>query len=610
MCGIVGFAGHRDESLIQKFNQSQLHRGPDEGGFYFSKEGLVNLAMRRLSILDLEGGHQPMFNADKSLCIVFNGEIFNAPELRKKLQLKGYKFQSHHSDTEVLIHLYAEFGEKMLTQLNGMFAFVIHDSKKSLLFGARDHFGIKPLYYSLIDGKFAFASEMKSLLTLPWINLDLNLQAVSDFLSFQCVPAPHSIFESIHKLPAANSFSFDLRKKVFSKETYWKPKFDDGFHLNEEELPKYIRSELNAAVRRWTLSDVPIACSLSGGIDSSSIVALLAENSSRKISTFSLGFHNSPELDESDLARKVAEKWNTDHHEILLDPDDLLSDLDAMIYHLDEPYAGGLPSWFVFKEMAKSVKVGMTGTGGDELFGNYGKWLPFTSTAKNFHHRLRLLKHNPLSFKDQVRYPIGSRYHLYFRQSQKEHSIFLGASALHLEPSEKLIENYWNESLATDPRNAVPSIDFRIQLPDEFLHMTDRFSMAHSLEARTPFLDREFVEKMQQIPSHLRSQTGNFKNLLLKSVSSLLPSDLIHQKKRGFILPEKKWLRGRLREQVECLLSPQFLKRQGIFQERIYTQWVAPHLAEKKDYSWKVWTLLMFQLWYDRFINHQGKLDL
>jgi len=603
MCGIVGFTNMKNHALIRAMNDSQIHRGPDDEGYYFCEKSCVNMAMRRLSIIDLEGGQQPMSSADGNIWIVFNGEIFNAPELRQELADNGYAFRTDHSDTEVLIYLYAKYGTDMLRHLNGMFAFVIYDKQKQILFGARDHFGIKPLYYCHSGDRFAFASELKSLKVLPWITWEIDYQSLYHYFSFQCIPSPKSIYRSVSKLAAANCFTLNLSTNDLNIRSYWKPKFaKDGDHIPPGDVSQYVLYELKQAVQRWSLSDVPVACSLSGGIDSSAIVALMSKQRNICVKTYTLGFEDASDLDETDLARQVARKWNTEHHEICLKPDNLLDDLDQMVYHLDEPYAGGLPSWFVFKMMGQDVKVAMTGTGGDEVFGNYGKW----KTYENPQTRLRAYLHMLIRLKSPMeclKYPVGSLYSIYFRDRFKRKSLFQAHIIQEmLSSSEELIEQLWQQSNDANPRNAVAFTDLHIQLPDEFLHMTDRFSMAHSIEARTPFLDRVFVERMFSIPPSVRTSQNSLKHLLINAVRDLLPSEVISSQKRGFILPTAQWLRTRIKPSVERLLCPEYLRKQGIFQDSIYKDLVLPHLNSVRDMSSHLWTLLMFQLWYERNI--------
>lgn len=603
MCGIVGYTGANDPGLLKAMNFSQVYRGPDDEGYFADEANRINLAMRRLSIVDLEDGHQPMSNNDDSLWIVFNGEIFNTFDLRKELEKEGYSFRTNHSDTETLIYMYQHYGTGMLKYLNGMFAFVIYDKKNRKLFGARDHFGIKPLYYSLVREKFSFASELKSLLKLPWIGREINAQSVYHYFTFQAVPAPATIFEKVQKLPAGHYLEYYFEKNELKTDSYWKPRLStmDVSELVEKNLPSVIREKFLQAVSRWSLSDVPIGCSLSGGVDSSAIVAAMAQTGNTPVRTYTVGYTDAPDIDETKYAALVARKWNTEHHEIMVRPDDLLKELDRMVFHLDEPYAGGLPSWFVYKTMSKDVKVAMTGSGGDELFGNYGKW-KFYENFRSHLYRIRRYIADGGRLSHLLRYPNGSHHYPYYNDGFKQRQLFNNEFIKNITPSAALLQLYWNGS---SKRDAVAKVDLRLQLPEEFLLMTDRFSMAFSVEARTPFLDVEFAEFIYSIPSSIRTEIGSLKYLFINAVKDWLPPELLSAPKKGFVLPLDKWLRNELKDEVEALLDKKFLEHQGIFNPGIRKTIVEPfykNLAHKNQ-DWRLWELLMFQKWYITFIS-------
>lgn len=605
MCGITGFAGINDRNILEKMNSIQAHRGPDDEGYYIETNQSVSIAMRRLSIIDLQDGHQPMSNVDETIWIVFNGEIFNAPQLRTSLLQKGYLFKTDHSDTEVLICMYEHYKEKMVQHLNGMFAFCIYDKKQNKLFAARDPFGIKPFYYSLEKNIFSFASEVKSLLKCPWITKDLNKQAISHYFTFQTVPSPFSIFNSIKKLPAGNSLQYDLGSKKVTTIKYWSPSFSSSVNLlnskKNGEIKETIRNLFFEAVKRWSQSDVEIACSLSGGIDSSSVIAALSLQGYNNIKTFTLGFSDQPDLDEKYIAQHVAKKWNTEHHEIIIDASDFLKSLDKMIYHLDEPYAGGLPSWFVFEGMHKYVKVAMTGTGGDELFGNYGKWKYYKSHRDHF-YKLREYLKNGGKIKHALKYPNGCLHYPYFSDGVKETKLFTRDFSHALAPSAETIQNLWL-SKKYSVEDAVANVDIQLQLPEEFLLMTDRFSMAFSLEARTPFLDKEFAEFIFSIPAVLRTSNKSLKYLFVESVKDLLPDEVLKGPKKGFVLPQSTWLKNELKETVEDLSDRKFLTDQGIFQSDLIEKLLMPYFEGKHNRDWELWNYLMFQMWYQNIFK-------
>lgn len=604
MCGIVGFCGLRDVDLLARMNLIQSYRGPDDDGFFSDEDNLVNIAMRRLSIIDIQGGHQPMSNEDKDIWIVFNGEIFNAHELRKMLEGKGVYFKTDHSDTEVLIHLYENYNEKMVGMLNGMFAFVLYDKKRKILFGARDRFGIKPLYFSLLNGKFAFASELKSLLICPWISKEINYQSLYHFFTLQAIPSPETIFKDVGKISPGHYFTYDLVNHSYSDHSYWQPTFNpDRSAFDVADCKEQIRSKFFEAVNRWTLSDVETACSISGGIDSSAIAAVMSIGHNKKLKTFTLGFDDAADMDERNLAKAVAKKWNTEHHEIIIHADDLLDEIDQMIYHLDEPYAGGLPSWFVYKEMSKNVKVAITGTGGDELFGNYGKWKFYYNKKLHWSVIKRYLKEGG-SILDWLRWKNGALHYPYFTDRYKTETIFSREITSHVNTSASFIQHLWDNTL-NDNKNAVAKVDLTIQLPEEFLFMTDRLSMAHSIEARTPFLDSGFVDYVLGIPSEIRSRHDNLKYLFVEAIGDLLPPEIISAPKKGFTLPLDRWMKTSLRKKIDHHFDKKYLEKQGIFNPIIVEKIVNPFLNGQQQEAWKMWTLLMFQLWYDQFINQK-----
>ena len=644
MCGIVGLVHDDSGEWIGRMNAAITHRGPDDEGFYRSPEGRVSLAMRRLSILDLAGGHQPMTDETERVWIVFNGEIFNAPELRADLERKGHRFRTRNSDTEVLLRLYLEKGESLLDDLNGMFGFVIHDQRANRLFGARDRMGIKPLYYWHEGVRFAFASELKSLLQLPFISREPDSQSLYHYMTLLYVPDQQSILRGVLRVPPGHCFSLDLGSNRLKTRQYWSLRCTPIEGRSMEEWRALLRDELRAAVKRWTLSDVPIACSLSGGVDSSAIVGLLAEQGFSGIKTYSVGFQGEDEsgFDETLLARQVASRWGTDHHEIILKPEALLDDLLSMVWSLDEPYGGGLPSWYVFREMSRDVKVALTGTGGDELFGNYGKFLRFEQSsilgkAVELRRRYRgvsdaagFLTAPLASLTDLVpaavpllgrggrmsqacrlfSEPFGAQYYAqrsYFSDAEKREFVFSRALGP-VRRTASFLQGVYDQSGALDVRCGLAAVDFRTQLPEEFLFMSDRFSMAHALEARVPLLDHRLVEFVFSIPSAIRTRGNDLKYLYRGAVEDLLPRDLLAAPKKGFVIPIRHWLRKDLRPLAERLLAPDRLEKQGVFRKEFYHRYVAPHLDGTVDHTWQVWAAVMYQLWHELFVE-RGSLS-
>jgi asparagine synthase (glutamine-hydrolysing) len=387
-------------------------------------------------------------------------------------------------------------------------------------------------------------------------------------------------------------------------EQFWDLRFDAIRPGAVEDLKKMVLGKMEEAVKRWTLSDVPIACSLSGGLDSSSVVGMMAKSGCDRVRTYSLGFEGKGEevFSELGLARKVAQKWETEHHELVMNPNQLLSDLGRMVWHLDEPYAGGLPSWYVFKLIGQDCKVAMTGTGGDELFGNYGKWERYEAgTLQRWYVALRELKHWGLRqlFRDAERYPHGHFYYRYLSDAAKNELVLGQGYGDRSSGTEELLEGLWLKAKTQSPRNAVAYVDFHLQLPEEFLLMTDRFSMAHSVEARVPFLDHELVECVYTIPPEIRTRRGDAKYFIREIVKDLLPPELWSAPKRGFVLPLQLWTRQDLKPVIEQVLSPGYLQKQGIFLSRVWERIVKPHLTGARDYTQQVWTLFMFQMWHE-----------
>jgi asparagine synthase (glutamine-hydrolysing) len=631
MCGIAGMVGPSASERVRIMTDALVHRGPDDGDYYDDPAFDLCLGMRRLSILDLEHGHQPMPNADRSVWIVYNGETFNSPDLRRQLERCNRRFVTANSDTETLLQLYDEKQEDMLADLNGMFAFVLHDKKRNLLFGARDRLGIKPLYYVKTATAFAFSSELKSLLTLSGVTRELDHASLSHYLTLRFVPGTSSMVKGVSRLAPGHWFQYQLDTGIFQTHCYWRPSFSPVEGRSTCEWTEIVRAELRTAVQRWSLSDVPVGCSLSGGLDSSSIVGLLAEAGHPQLKTYSLGFvgNGAADLDELPLARKVAERWGTDHHELVLRPDELLGDLLKMVWYLDEPYGGGLPSWYVFQFMHQDVKVAMTGTGGDELFGDYGRyialerhpaagqaegptgptwmergWPLVSSIVDRLPHGVGGLRSRerwrnwPLVRQDPFMWEYVHAFY-YFSDRMKRNDVLV-ESAERPDDSNtvEILRDVYRQSDSVQPRDALMQLAMRTQLPDEFLFMTDRFSMAHSLEARVPFLDHLFVEQMLRIPAQIRTKPNDPKYLLRQAVKDLLPSELLHAPKRGFIIPTAEWLRGPLRPLTERLLGPKRLGDQGLFRPEFYTRFVRPHLEGKADYHAQIWSVLMFQIWH------------
>lgn len=569
------------------------HRGPDDSGVARFPKDRLSLGMQRLAIIDFDGGRQPMATADGRYTIIFNGEIFNAPKLRKNLEARGARFASDHSDTEIVLQLYVLEGASMLARLNGMFALAIYDRVEKTLFCARDRFGIKPLYYHAEGGHFAFASELKSLTALPFIDRNLDGESLYHYVSLMFVPGPASILRSVRKLPAAHYLQYDLKTGKLLITRWWRVRFGSERPAPAEAEAR-IREGLADAVERWTLSDVPVACSLSGGLDSSSIAALLAERG-QTVRTYSVGFTGAGEeqWNELPLARELAGQLGTEHHEVVIDPESLIEDLPNMAWHLDEPYGGGLPSWAVFKFMSREVKVGLTGTGGDELFGDYLRWRHFAGRGLPVRHtRKRFTR----EYFDR---------HYYLSDNDKRHAV-LEPNLVPMTGTADFLYSTLQDASAPSVRDGITRMDIETQLAEEFLLMTDRLSMAHSLEVRTPFLDHEFVESVFAMAAVLRTSFRPYKRILRNAMAPLLPKSYLDAPKKGFVIPLKLWLRGPLREMVGDLLSPVRLSAQGYFRPDFYDRFVTPHVRGQADNTNIVWGALMFQLWHQAFLEQRS----
>lgn len=600
MCGIVGIVGAQNSGWILSMNAAIQHRGPDDQGVFQADE--VSLAMRRLAIVDINGGHQPMVTDDGRYVLVYNGEIYNASQLRLGLEQDGVVFHTDHSDTEVLLHLLVRLGEAALSQLNGMFAFALFDRLEGTLFCARDRFGIKPFFYTSENGRFAFASELKALLTLPFVSRDPDLQSLFHFFSLMYVPGESSAWTGINRLSAGHWLRYRISGRKIETGVWWEPAFPGSHVGSRKALVASLRESLSAAVDRWAIADVPVGCLLSGGLDSSAIVSLLAKKG-RQLKTYTVGFGGANESawDEIHLARKVAEQWGTEHHEIILDPDSLLDDLVDMVWFLDEPYGGGLPSWAVFKAMRQEVKVVMTGTGGDELFGNYHK---FVSLEGRLRGLIPGLARREVGLS-QFRRDFFDRYYYASDREKREHVLSTRFSDTN-DTAEMLWQRF--SSVEGDTlRDRVVRTDLSTQLPEEFLMMTDRFSMAHSVEARTPLLDHELAEHVYAICAEERLDARSYKSLLREAVTGLIPSELLNAPKKGFVIPLTLWLRQQLRPLMEMLLAPERLKKQGLIRPGFFERYAKPHMEGRADHTTLLWGMLMFQLWWELFIEQRSR---
>ena len=603
-------------------NEAIRHRGPDEDGFYFS-DG-VGLAMRRLAIIDLKSGQQPIPNSDRTAWIVFNGEIYNYRELRGQLEKLGHEFHTD-SDTEAIVHAYDQYGTDCPKYLRGMFAFAIWDERAKSLFLARDRVGKKPLLYAKLDGELVFGSEFTALLEHPRISRDVDFEAIHHYLSFICVPAPLTAYRAIRKLEPGHWLLW--RGGEIKTERYWELDFSKKVSIDEEEAGERVVELLRDAVRVRLMSEVPLGAFLSGGIDSSAVVALMAQESSEKIKTFSIGFD---EQDFSELhhARRVAEHVGADHHEFIVRPD-AMEILPTLVEHYGEPFAdsSAIPSYYVSKETRAFVTVALNGDGGDECFAGYERYAAMSIAQKyaNLPEALRNgvisnvvsalpgfdARQNPLRkakrFVAAASLPPVERYlrwvsafddaakqNLYSDDFRRETAMFRTAS---------ILEPWFAKANGSGIIDAALLTDTMTYLPNDLLVKMDIASMTVSLEARSPFLDHQLMEFAASLPEKLKLRRLTTKYLLKRVLKKLVPAENLNRSKMGFGVPIGHWFRGAMQPFLrETLLSEKALAR-GLFQPERVRQLIDSHVSVKADHSHRLWTLLMLELWFERFID-------
>lgn len=627
MCGIVGIVNNGSlpvaREILEKMNCSILHRGPDEDGFYLNEN--VGLAMRRLSIIDLASGRQPIHNADRTKWIVYNGEIYNYLEIRKDLEARDHRFYTN-SDTEAIIHLYDEEGPDCLRNLRGMFAFAIWDEVDRSLFIARDRVGKKPLLYSQQpNGDLIFGSEFRALLQHPAITRDIDHDALDDYMSFLCVPAPRTAFKQIRKLEPGHW----LRWKDGRIEThrYWTPDFSRKIKISEKDAIEETTRILRESTRLRMISEVPLGAFLSGGVDSSTIVALMAEESERPVKTFSIGFE---EQDYSELkyARRVAEHIGAEYNEFVVKPN-ALEVLPTLVEHYGEPYAdsSAIPTYYVARETRKHVTVALNGDGGDESFAGYERYsamllaeqyrripravrntliegtvgmLPSSELKRS---RLRDLKR----FLRAANLPRSERYFSWvstFDTAAKAKIYtdeFLSDSGG--RNSAEVLDEWFARSNGSGVLDSVMYTDQMTYLPNDLLVKVDIATMANSLEARSPFLDHKVIEFAASLPEGLKMRRYEPKSLLKKVASRLVPREVIYRRKMGFGVPIGKWFRGEMKDFVRDALLSEKARGRGIVRPDVVEKYVTEHIGGERDHSFQLWTLLMLELWFQRFID-------
>jgi asparagine synthase (glutamine-hydrolysing) len=623
MCGIAGMVqthsdGEVDTATIHRMCEAIVHRGPDDEGIFV--KGGVGLGMRRLSIIDLAGGHQPVFNEDKTVWIVFNGEIYNFPDLRSQLLARGHLF-STHTDTEVIVHLYEEYGAECVQKLRGMFAFALYDERVGCLLLARDRVGKKPLHYALHNGTLFFASEMKAILAVRPELAKVNHPALLQYMYFGYIPDPATAFQPIHKLPPGHLLEFSRGELLIRQ--YWDfPQYATHEPASEEELLEELEFRLAEAVRIRLIADVPLGAMLSGGTDSSTVVALMARATSQPVKTFSVGFRHA-DFDEAPYARLVAQKFGTDHHELVLEPD-LMETVETLTGHLEEPFGDSsmLPTYFISCLARKYVKVALSGDGGDEAFAGYDryrihledrsyKFIPGWAghLYRDYVHPLvpygmpgRNLAYS-ISLPWQERYLEGVSFQSFQREMGILSADFVASDRAPL----KGFEEYLDKAPAHDPLSRVLYLDSKTYLPGDILTKVDRMSMAVSLEARVPMLDHVFLEWVTALTPRWKMRNGSQKIILKKLAERVgVPSEVLHRPKQGFSLPLGDWMRGELKELVQStLLDAQTLNR-GYFNANGLRRMLDEHFQGRRDHSSRLWRLLIFELWHRNFLEKIG----
>jgi len=617
MCGITGIVQFNREkaiapAVLKNMCDSIYHRGPDDDGLYMSRN--VGLGFRRLSIIDLSTGHQPLSNQNDSVYIVFNGEIYNYLEQRQKLIQKGYIFKTT-TDTEVILHLYEEYGVHCLQYLRGMFAFAIWDSNKQQLFCARDRFGIKPFYYYSDQEKFVFGSEIKAILKSNDIDKTISIDALDSYFAFGYITSDLSIYKNIKKLQPAHYLLLSLKDKpVIEINRYWEIHFDPDYSKSENRWKEEIEACFSETVKLHMISDVPLGAFLSGGIDSSSVVAMMAKNSDRPVKTFSIGF-NEQKFNELKYARELANKYGCEHHEQIVEPESI-GLLSKLVSAYDEPFAdsSAIPTYYVSQLARKHVTVALSGDGGDELFAGYTGYTKF-----------KKIRSFPLNFRGSIANKViwGNIHNLiphstkgkglmYFLSQPKEYAFAYQTSWTEQERSElfghsdenrnKLATELFKVGILQNKKNHdfisnLQYLDMKTYMVDDILTKVDRASMMNSLEVRVPILDHKFAELTFKIPSELKLKRNEKKYILKKAMENYLPQSILSHPKQGFGVPLSLWFKGDLKEFVNDTL----LSQHALISNYLDTNYVKKIVLEdrkgKRDFNSKIWSLIIFEEW-------------
>ncbi len=632
MCGLVGIYNFKSGEpaspiVLKAMADTLVHRGPDDEGFYHA--GATGLGHRRLSIIDLDGGHQPLANEDRTVWVVFNGEIYNFSELHDLLVSKGHSFNTR-SDTEVIAHLYEDEGEHCFQRLRGMFAIAIWDARNQKLLLARDRLGKKPLFYFCDASRIAFASEMKAILEVPGVPREIDAEAVSDYFSFLYVPAPKSIFKAIRKVLPGH---YLVASKNGIRETeYWDLSFNRVERFSEEQWCEKLLETYREAVRLRLMSEVPLGAFLSGGVDSSSVVALMASEVDGPVTTCSMGFEEE-EFNELGYARDIASRFRTSHHEHMVHPD-AVGVVEKLVWHYDEPFAdsSAVPTYYVSKAAREHVTVVLAGDGGDENFAGYRRYY-FDQRENVVRRRL------PGSLRRAIFGTLASIYPKadwaprifrgkatfqnlacsaiegYFRslsafKPELKEQLLHGDLRQHLHDYDSLniLRGYYEKADTADPLSRIQYVDIKTYLPDDILAKVDRASMANSLEVRAPLLDHKLMELAATMPASIKLRGRNGKYIFKKALQRILPESVLYRKKMGFAVPLASWFRTDLKDLTHSVL----LNRSGsnVWNEAIVKRIWQEHQNGIRDRSTELWSLLMFRLWERQFLRPASKNDL
>ncbi len=620
MCGICGYIDYKNpidkkRAIVHKMCELLTHRGPDEFGYFFDKN--LALGHRRLSIIDLSSGKQPMQNEQGNIRIVFNGEIYNFLELKEEFRRRGFNFHTN-SDTEVIIRGYECYGVDVIHKLNGMFSLAIWDESEKRLFAARDRLGKKPFYYYAGKDRFVFASELKSLLADPEIPRDVNMEAVDRYFSFGYIPSPLTIFHNIYKLRPGH-FLLWQNEEIHTHQ-YWDLAYKESADCRtEDDFTDRLEELLTAAVKRRLISDVPLGAFLSGGIDSSTVVGMMARVSAEPVKTFTIGFEEQSYSEVPD-ARVVADTFKTHHHEYKV-KSSAVDILPALVWHFDEPFAdsSAVPTFYVSKIARENVTVILSGDGGDELFAGYRSYykrnqyeifkriprllrekvigplastLPINARGKNF-----LLEISKLEKKENfeiIEYYPQIKHDLYSDDFRNQVSKFNDFQSL---------VSYWGNMPAGPKLSRMQYFDTKFYLPDDILVKVDRMSMANSLETRAPLLDYTVAEFAATIPAELQFKDGRGKYILRKMASRFLPEHVFKKKKQGFAIPMNEWFRNELKEYAFDLLTSSRSNNRGYFKGKIINYILNEHIKGRRDYSMWIWSLVIFELWHQTYLD-------